>query len=467
MGACMSGPKQTSAPTATSATATRPPSNQNQNKTPTPPVSVAPPASAQLANRPPSSNSSPNRTAQSASNSPPQSVAATPNANTPLVTSFQPLPTIPTLISPLNNRVLPSTPPSEDDREAASEEVSRAPDEDESKGGESIAVAMDANAHSGGDVAYSFWQHIAKPQRDLTFRPSQPPVSGRGGNQRLGQTIKATMRATLGGGDIQDTVKLPDGEDLNEWIAVNTSDTHTNTHKTQTIICSINTLHHHSCRLPLASVLIVRLLWSRMVFSVCQGSLLQRRLHDMGHLLPVLHTSHVPTHDGRPSRISMVSTHNKTTLHCTTCSESTGRRDLLTVLCLIFAVHHCRKDDTVYKKPTQLPACQYIELLLNWIDLQISDSTIFPVDEGTRFPRSFQSTVRNIYKRLFRLYAHLYCTHSDKVRSIGANAHLNTVFKHYMYFSEEFGLIDESDKQPLARLILKMRENDSRENKYR
>ena len=30
------------------------------------------------------------------------------------------------------------------------------------------------------------------------------------------------MRATLGGGDIKDTVRLPDGEDLNEWIAVNT-----------------------------------------------------------------------------------------------------------------------------------------------------------------------------------------------------------------------------------------------------
>ena len=101
--------------------------------------------------------------------------------------------------------------------------------EDESKGGENIAVVVDANAHSGGDVAYSFWQHIANPQRDRTFRPSPQQPSGRGGNQRLGQTIKATMRATLGGGDILDTVKLPDGEDLNEWIAVNTSDTHKHT----------------------------------------------------------------------------------------------------------------------------------------------------------------------------------------------------------------------------------------------
>ena len=29
------------------------------------------------------------------------------------------------------------------------------------------------------------------------------------------------MKATLGGGQLSETVKLPEGEDLNEWIAVN------------------------------------------------------------------------------------------------------------------------------------------------------------------------------------------------------------------------------------------------------
>ena len=38
----------------------------------------------------------------------------------------------------------------------------------------------------------------------------------------LQHTMQATMKATLGGGELQNTVKLPEGEDLNEWIAVNT-----------------------------------------------------------------------------------------------------------------------------------------------------------------------------------------------------------------------------------------------------
>ena len=89
------------------------------------------------------------------------------------------------------------------------------------------------------------------------------------------------------------------------------------------------------------------------------------------------------------------------------------------------------KDDAQYRKPTRLCACDYIELLLNWVAEVINDQSIFPVEDGARFPRSFMSEVRNIYKRLFRLYAHLYCHHADKIKAIGANAHLNTTFKHF------------------------------------
>jgi len=31
------------------------------------------------------------------------------------------------------------------------------------------------------------------------------------------------MKATLGGGQLKQTVELPDGEDENEWIAVNST----------------------------------------------------------------------------------------------------------------------------------------------------------------------------------------------------------------------------------------------------
>jgi MOB kinase activator 1 len=61
--------------------------------------------------------------------------------------------------------------------------------------------------------------------------------------------------------------------------------------------------------------------------------------------------------------------------------------------------------------------------------------------------------VRQIYKRLFRLYAHIYCAHSDRIRSIGASAHLNTTFKHLYLFIREFDLVSKQEMQPLQKLI--------------
>lgn len=74
----------------------------------------------------------------------------------------------------------------------------------------------DAAQQANGDEAYSFWN------RNKTFKPErQLPAGSKASN--LQHTMVATMRATLGGGELQNTVKLPEGEDLNE------SDSHTHT----------------------------------------------------------------------------------------------------------------------------------------------------------------------------------------------------------------------------------------------
>jgi len=64
-------------------------------------------------------------------------------------------------------------------------------------------------------------------------------------------------------------------------------------------------------------------------------------------------------------------------------------------------------------------------------------------------------TVKTVYKRLFRIYAHVYSTHFDQLRRLGANAHLNTCFKHFVYFTREFSLIDDDELAPLKKLIVR------------
>jgi len=69
------------------------------------------------------------------------------------------------------------------------------------------------------------------------------------------------------------------------------------------------------------------------------------------------------------------------------------------------------------------------------------------------FPKNFPTLVKNIFKRLFRVYAHIYHSHFPKIVSLGEEAHLNTSFKHFIYFVQEFSLVDKKELAPLQELI--------------
>jgi len=221
------------------------------------------------------------------------------------------------------------------------------------------------------DEGYRFWERYQTSKRSSASARKVPTTNKQ---LTLQRTMHATMKATLGGGELRHTVKLPPGEDPNEWIAV-------------------NTVHFYNA--------------ANMIYGTCVEFC---------------------TEKGCPTM-------------------SAGRSEYLW------------KDGVKYKKPTRVPAPVYIDELLAWVNAQISDPTLFPTDEG-KFPQKFMMCIRNIYKRLFRLYAHIYYSHFEKIRSIGANAHLNTCFKHFVYFILEFNLVDKKGMAPLEKFIEKFKNAD-------
>lgn len=54
---------------------------------------------------------------------------------------------------------------------------------------------------------------------------------------------------------------------------------------------------------------------------------------------------------------------------------------------------------------------------------------------GAPFPPNFKEVVKTIFKRLFRVYAHIYHSHFQKIVSLKEEAHLNTCFKHFILFT--------------------------------
>jgi len=110
-------------------------------------------------------------------------------------------------------------------------------------------------------------------------------------------------------------------------------------------------------------------------------------------------------------------------------------------------------DGVKVKKPIKVSAPEYVDLLMSWVETQLNDEQIFPLQLGTPFPKNFRKIVEVIFKRLFRVYAHIYHSHFEKIVGLGAEAHLNTCFKHFIYFVKEFKLIDQKELAPLDDLM--------------
>ena len=139
-------------------------------------------------------------------------------------------------------------------------------------------------------------------------------------------------------------------------------------------------------------------------------------------------------------------------------------------------------DGRSVKKPIKCSAPKYIDFLMTWVQDQLDDESLFPSKIGVPFPKDFMLigkycyrsfmlaflkiqrtsnciyfylyfTAKTILKRLFRVYAHIYHQHFKEVVSLGEEAHLNTSFKHFIYFVQEFELIEKKELAPLQELI--------------
>ncbi|GLV36924.1 MOB kinase activator 3 [Carabus blaptoides fortunei] len=109
-------------------------------------------------------------------------------------------------------------------------------------------------------------------------------------------------------------------------------------------------------------------------------------------------------------------------------------------------------DGDRFKKPTALPASQYIALLMDWVEGQINNQALFPCSSNQPFPKNFSAHCSKILARLHRVFVHVYIHHFQNVVTIAAEAHVNTCYKHFYYFVTEFDLVSSKELEPLAEM---------------
>eukprot|EP00047_Mylnosiga_fluctuans_P002963 m.226773 g.226773 ORF g.226773 m.226773 type:complete len:216 (+) comp11477_c0_seq1:60-707(+) len=117
-----------------------------------------------------------------------------------------------------------------------------------------------------------------------------------------------------------------------------------------------------------------------------------------------------------------------------------------------YEYHWADPQSEEFKKPTSVAAPDYINLLMEWVERQINDEELFPPSPDIAFPKGFPGAVKQIFRRLFRVFVHVYYHHFDKLIQIGAEAHVNSCYKHFFYFIKEFKLVEPKELEPLKDL---------------
>ena len=75
---------------------------------------------------------------------------------------------------------------------------------------------------------------------------------------------------------------------------------------------------------------------------------------------------------------------------------------------------------------------------MTWISDLLENEAIFPTRDKAQFPAHFRDICVKIFRRLFRVYAHIYICHIEDIRRLEEEPHLNTSFKHFIFFVQEF-----------------------------
>ncbi|GAB7363925.1 hypothetical protein MBLNU230_g4487t2 [Neophaeotheca triangularis] len=129
------------------------------------------------------------------------------------------------------------------------------------------------------------------------------------------------------------------------------------------------------------------------------------------------------------------------------------------------------------RNPINLPAAQYMKNIQTWVTGKTLDPSLFPTDTFTSapplvsaansqstdpnhwlgkasgFPQRFETEIKNMYKQMFRCYAHLYWAHWMTFYDLKGERELNTCFVHFVNVGLMYNLLSERDIEPMRPLI--------------
>ena len=116
-------------------------------------------------------------------------------------------------------------------------------------------------------------------------------------------------------------------------------------------------------------------------------------------------------------------------------------------------------------KPQRCSATGYVTHVMDWLANEldnlpeVANSSPAPAEatDAAADDAKFVARLRDMFKRMFRVYAIIYCSQHTVFERLEALPHLNTCFKRFMFFVFEFKLVEDKDLKALEPLTSQLR----------
>lgn len=105
-----------------------------------------------------------------------------------------------------------------------------------------------------------------------------------------------------------------------------------------------------------------------------------------------------------------------------------------------------------------MSAPDYFAALKKWIRRSLSNSKLFPQISGIEFSAEAKVIIETAYRRMFRVFAHLYTCHFAAIQKQNMEVVINTLLAHFVVFAINYELILEEELDMLEPVFRKIGE---------
>lgn len=111
-------------------------------------------------------------------------------------------------------------------------------------------------------------------------------------------------------------------------------------------------------------------------------------------------------------------------------------------------------DGKTIRKPINIPAVDYVEYVMEWVEANFDDAKLFPLYDDAGPSHGFTTVAKDIFKRLFRVFGHMESLHREdlEAQEPGSAAELESTFHCFVEFVKTFKLMDKKSLAPIRSL---------------